>query len=781
MKIGKEVHFEADAEDLLGPIHRTPEAIDEAIALLSDKTESAIQALFWFHSTGWESPDPTTKFFSTDHEIVKDLNLTILEDYKDFINIAVRCLAKGNFPYAAKYYTRFIESGGFRNDFLNAYGIRTKPYDEDDYSIIKPFINRLVTEYPNVNWWNLYLHFFKNMYTFPYVKEAFEDIAIKQIKKNIEEASHRKRYGEFKVAEDLKANCAVYVNILQPLDGMHPSAKGQIVLDKLCDKLIEKCKEYYQYTKSDDEFSVLPTLKMVNYALLLASSNKILKKVKDFKKELEEDVKTLPPKEVLDEANAIKQEIKKFCKKNDDVKWSLELVRNCIPYLREIRFKVGKENLYFIKISTRIADNAIYICFKESFYKFNVFIKVFGLRTNERERLLNAWMLVLFLKQFELKEDFRENKLNRLKRTLKENFNEYHVDYSDIQVDNLWLTDEDFLSQFKDYDSLAKFCLKHPDSIYIKAAINKKQYYEWKEYPKIVTLKSLLEYEEKYPHNYLTSFILSILEKMLEDPSKWSFYDYKRLLALFPEIYEKPDLISQIDEIVFTHCHSLADFKFYVSLFKNGIHIKEAKDKIDDIIFSLCHTKENFVRYIIDYPSGRHYNEALSKLEYIEYQNALRSGDYTEYFRRFPHGLHAEELRRKKDEEFYEHCKKAKDYEEYLILFPNGIYAKSAKRKVYKNIFRLFCKSMKLSFGDILRKPAWSKVITVICFIIFFLVVSFALTKILHKDDFDDIDYTKYVNDNSATEDVSNDDKVTENEVDEDEPIVIEWDDDWEY
>ena len=111
---------------------------------------------------------------------------------------------------------------------------------------------------------------------------------------------------------------------------------------------------YYKYEKITNELSVYPTLQMVNYAMSLTHGSTIIDKATEFKAALENDINELPPASIQKDITVIKQHIKDFCTKSDDIQWSLLLVKNCVPSLINIKVTLTRKSKHYIAISTKI-------------------------------------------------------------------------------------------------------------------------------------------------------------------------------------------------------------------------------------------------------------------------------------------------------------------------------------------------------------------------------------------------------------------------------------------
>ncbi len=784
LKIGQEIHFDSDADNLLEPLHRNQSMIDAADALLAEKTGSAAHALFWFHRAGDNFVSLLNKLSLADPSTRSEFIQPDTDSYAGVLNNAVVSLAFEDFKSAAKYYSMFIEDSLLIQDFRIAGRFNKTVISNKE--LVRRFICTLVRAYPDVEWLPYFSQFSSKKSVLSFIKGILEELAIAELNTLIETSRQYKAdtYDDWlKFANELKEKTTKYIDILKSEAGRTISAEGQIVLDKLCAELICECRNYYRDSKSENEFSVLPTLELVNYALSLAAGSEVVESGTSFKKELEQDMQLLPPECVRGEANEIKEEINKYCGRSDEIRWSLVLVETCIPILKRIRGKAGATNVYYINISTKIADNALYNCKIEvnqvtrtgNTYSADVRKKV----------LRSAWELILYLNKLDIADDFRSGKLHSQEVSVKTKLDLYKIDCSDISVDVVLFTDEELLEQCQDYNSITAFCINHPDSPIVGKAIQKKWEYEINAYPTDLTVRTLLTYKRNYPNSHRNPIVLAGLEQLLSDESKWTIYDYREFLRLYPNHKLRSEILNRIDTISFNSCKTLDDYREYLGEFGDGAYKKQAKDKIDDIIYNACKTEADLKQYIANNPAGKHVESAKHRIEDILYKEALTIGRYELYLKVYPAGRYVNDLLRRKDKECFNRCQTTKDYKNYLYLYPNGVYSDLAKRIIQKKRLIPTFGKMHFRMPNIRRLPLWSIIsfTIVLAMLVAAIIISIAfLTR--QTDDYNRGTMEEMLYDEDREEDDDGigdeEDDIDEDDFDDDsEDDEIDYDDDY--
>ncbi|WP_294915115.1 hypothetical protein [uncultured Prevotella sp.] len=507
-KIGKAISFDTDAEGLLGTLTRTSDIIDQANDMLFDNRKKAKYALFWFHKDNVINENNITliNFNTYQRFVVQKPDTT---SYSNYLNNAILSLIVEDYECAAMNYCKFMENSSCLASFKEQIGLSIK--DIDDRLIINVLITTLSEVYSDIEWWSLFLAHISIPTTQEYVKSVFDSLAIEHIRKSISfySETNSTSTNNITAAHNLKRDTASDVKLLCPqADGKNPSAEAQLVLDKLAEELLNKSMRYYKSEKITNELSVYPTLQMVNYAMSLTHGSTIIDKATEFKAALENDINELPPASIQKDITVIKQHIKDFCTKSDDIQWSLLLVKNCVPSLINIKDTLTRKSKHYIAISTKIADNAL--------YNLDVTIEQISNRnpsaiSKETIQLRQAWQLIVDLEVLDLDSLFVSEKLNERKENVKDLLDRKGIEYKDIIADITLQTEEDIYKECNDYKSLVEFVKKYPSSGYVDKALSRIRLIEDDDYPKVETVQALLTYKCRYPNSHIDSQVLEAL------------------------------------------------------------------------------------------------------------------------------------------------------------------------------------------------------------------------------------------------------------------------------
>ena len=137
----------------------------------------------------------------------------------------------------------------------------------------------------------------------------------------------------------------------------------QIIADKLGLEILQCGIDYYN--NSDDSDAAHKAMKLQGYAQSVVVGQMAKDRCKQNTDILKKIIAELPPMEVISEDRAIKMELERFCNLPDEVQYAIELLRNTLPHFRIIRKQLGRNNTYYLKLSTKIVGNALHNVIEE--------------------------------------------------------------------------------------------------------------------------------------------------------------------------------------------------------------------------------------------------------------------------------------------------------------------------------------------------------------------------------------------------------------------------------
>ena len=681
--VGKECPFESDFTDIFGSIDRSEESIEHAITLLSSDDDRDYYSSLWIHRA--QSLDAGAKV------PVDIIRSGLGGDSKAcIVNVIVGAFYTDNIELASEYIIRLFEcddapAESTKERFL----VELENGYKDEY------------EWPPFVWWSR-LRDICN-------REEGHSKTLEFISKvyNKESINYLRQISE---SESLGKDCKGYIsiasahNIAKPVveviketsnqQTKQPNAEAQIVLSKYAKAVLAACKKYYNDTRFWEAKPVEKLLELLREVYRLSYSSKVKDECTAFGKEVKKELQFLAPPQVSTFSTTIRKEIETFCNKPNETWWSLQLLRNCVSPLIEIKTILGADNPYYRRISTQIADNALYASEAEidsAERKLNNprNDKVLAL-ANLINALGQATQLCVDLNVLDLEDDFRTTKVVKFKDKIDNCTERNKVKVSATKPSISLESHDDIYKSCNDYNSLVDFTLSYPDSPHFKEAIQRIWKIEDDEYPKdySFTAKALLVYKEKFPNSHNDQKILDSLDRMLLGRGTLgTVYDYRTILRLWPDHPKKSVVLGRLDLASFKMCHNIEGWTEYLKECPNGLdreeaikNIQEIKDKEELEAFNRCQTIKDYCRFLCQYPSSKLYTKAQAEIEDLYYFQALQTGRFETYFHQYPNGRYVKTLNQLIDDKRFEFCKTKEDYKNYIRLYPQGSHVQEAKK-----------------------------------------------------------------------------------------------------
>ena len=218
---------------------------------------------------------------------------------------------------------------------------------------------------------------------------------------------------------------------LLPVDDI----RYQMIADKLGIEILQCGIDYYNGSDATD--AARNAMILQKYALSIVVGKLAKDRCQENVNILQKIIDNLPPKEVAPESAAIEQELHNYCKLPDKIEHAVTLLNNCKPHLKSIKNKLGANNAFYLKISTKIAGNALHNLIEEvneaqdllSGEDVNnplVIIKISYIKKKVKE----AWEATLIIDTFDMELDFRKERYGRNRESLKDLCNSLGIETS---------------------------------------------------------------------------------------------------------------------------------------------------------------------------------------------------------------------------------------------------------------------------------------------------------------------------------------------------------------
>lgn len=664
-KVGKPCSFNSDLDEIFGKIDRSEEAIITAERQLSSVEDSEFYGLLWLHRSTHLPLSPSATADIVSSSISHD-------SFDDIINSIIGVLYGGNYDKAAELIIKLFKS-----------------QDKITENTKRRFLRYIIDsfdELPLSSWWST----FKNILIQDKIEQStpnflcdfFNAVSLSKLKILTEFGSIKRDNIEWKNIITVRSLANSLIEVVMEssnIETKQPNAESQIVLSGYAQAMLNACKKYYNSTRFWEAKPVLDILVVLREVYKISYSSKIKDECTEFGKKIKNETNYLAPNTVRKQALEIRKEIEAFCDKPNETKWSNVLINNCVRPLTEIRKQLGPNNLYYKRVSSQIANNALYACENEIERIYEIH-KDSAIIVEVKEIIKQAVQLCANIKAFEVDDTFNTSKFKETTASLDllcKKYNEKLI--HDVPALFSFQSQDDFMNSNHDYNYLVNYLQNNPNGPHAATVKKRIMELEDKEYPNNETIDTLFAYKKKYPNSHNNDKVLQALNRLLLGMTIGTITEYQTLLSLFPNHVKRNVILGRIDLLTYKACKTLPDWEKYLIDFPNGQHVAEAKEKIlqakqSDVnfIFEQCKTIIDYNRFILKYPSSTLYEKAYNKIEDSIYQTVLASGKYEEYYKRFPNGRYISNLKSNEDDKKFQSCKTIEDYKSYVKSYPNG-------------------------------------------------------------------------------------------------------------
>lgn len=425
LNVGREVSFPLDLPTLIPAITRNAEAISDADAQLTLPNEQLRHAQFWF------------------------MKATPVDD------IAMNHLIAGNVDEAISMWERREDASSLQNrivcTLIQDNYAKTFICAEKLYSSYKEeFVNIVLGECNTVDVGNLEYHFLdelckavgtRNILSYlrntdwkQYVSSKTITPLIDTLQSAVNTAKSSKEQGitarynaGVKLMNDTQTTLAQLRTLLPVTD-----LRYQMIADKLGLEILQCGIDYYNGSNAAD--AARKAMRLQSYAQSVVVGQMAKDRCKENVDILQNIINNLPPEEVFAEVEAIKIELESFYKLNPkEFHHIMYLLRNVQPQLQSIKKRLGARNAFYLSISTKIVDNALYHVIERVNSMQKSYNPLWELpyyvnsNVDERQRYLSnlketlnaAWQVIVLMGTFDMEDDFKNNRFIPNRKTLE--------------------------------------------------------------------------------------------------------------------------------------------------------------------------------------------------------------------------------------------------------------------------------------------------------------------------------------------------------------------------
>ncbi|MCD8236789.1 MAG: hypothetical protein LUD00_09085 [Prevotellaceae bacterium] len=416
LQVGKKFSFPLDLPVLLPAITRSVEAVSIADSKLTLPNEQLRYAQFWF------------------------MKATTLDD------IAMKNLIAGNVTGAISIWKKKDDASSLQNQIVcaliqghysTAFVCAEKLYSQ----YIKEFVSIILGECNTINAEQLEHSFLDELCVavgatvfLPYMhnsdwKQYVTNKIIKPLIDTLLSAIDMAKSSQGKGAA-ARYNAGIKLmnetrGALTQLKALLPSTdlQYQMVADKLGLEILQCGIDYFNGSKASD--AARKAMQLQSYAQSIVIGKMAKDRCKENVDILQKIIDNLPPAKVFAEDKAIKEELRRFCQLPDKICHAVTLLNNTKPHLQSIKAKLGANNSFYLKLSTKVIGNALHNIIEEvnaaqQDTEYEPRINPLSYIQQVKSALREAWEATKIMDTFDMESEFKTNRYNQNRSILKD-------------------------------------------------------------------------------------------------------------------------------------------------------------------------------------------------------------------------------------------------------------------------------------------------------------------------------------------------------------------------
>ena len=424
LKVGRDVSFPLDLNGVLPPVSRTEQNVADANAKLTLPAEQLKYAQFWFAKCTQIDEIACGKLTNGDIDGAIEIwckkatasslqNLIVCALIKNRLGNAIR-YAEVLYTSHGKDFVKMVlgdnalaTSDNLAHDFLNVLCEELNP-------------NQFIGHITNAEW----KEYVGSKSTKPLIDRISS--AIDRSKSTKGNGANARLNAGTKLMNDTKDDLAQLKQNVATSD-----LKYQMIADKLGLEILQCGIDYYNDSEEPD--AARKAMVLQSYAQSVVVGKMAKDRCKENVDILKNIIANLPPSEVFAEDRAIKEELRKFCNLPDKICHAVTLLNNTKPHLQKIKSKLGGTNNYYLKVSTQVVGNALHNLIEEvnlvqsavvKFMKENPSslspaVGALALKSVMSEKFEEAWNATKIMDTFDMESDFKVNRYNPQRSSLK--------------------------------------------------------------------------------------------------------------------------------------------------------------------------------------------------------------------------------------------------------------------------------------------------------------------------------------------------------------------------
>lgn len=420
LRVNRPAVLPLDLNGILPDLSRTSESVNLAESQLTLVNEQIKYAQFWFIKI---TPLDDIAFNHLQSGNV-DAAFEMWEKTNNMSSLQNRfvcCLIQGNLSKAINVYAKKLYVDYGQNFIQTIAGANATETTEN---LIHTVVDVLSSE-KEVSLLSLY-----GLLTDPLWRRLFKDKLVTPLISALEESVNvaKQSRGQGILARYNAGNTLMNdtkTNLQQLKDMLGAdNMQYQMIADKVGLEILQCGIDYFNKSEALD--APYKAMKLQKYAQTIVAGSMAKDRCNDNVKILQEIIDDLPPQEIASDVKAINDELKKYCSLPDKILYAIDLLNHTKPYLQNIKNKLGSYNTYYLKLSTRIVDNALHNIIEEV-NQSQQLLKANGLTmpysiiasiSTVKGTMDSAWRAIQIMDCFDMESSFKSNRYNPNRSTL---------------------------------------------------------------------------------------------------------------------------------------------------------------------------------------------------------------------------------------------------------------------------------------------------------------------------------------------------------------------------
>ena len=602
IEVGKPIEFPSDLNNLLPVVNRSTESVDAAIATLSNPQEKFKAALFWFVKVDDIDGIGLDNLQAGNY----DKAIEIFEkrvNWHSLLNHTTLDFIQKRFEDAVNNITNSIHESAYHEEIATNVCGEEFQIDEDlaAHIVIDTLLEDL--SLPECR------ALFKAQGTIQNDDDYLDELLSSKYTKLINDAiATARNISKSDVQGALEAGRRLKESTQAPLEEFaqyagDDSAEYCMAADRLANQILQCAIDYYN--DSIDRFAVFDALELAEYALSIVKGQVKKERCQQNYDILKRNAANIPPREVAEDDDFLSSFITKHQNDAGTMDNAWDILKNGAPsivHIKECLSKISDKestayermNNYLTMVSTALVNLSL-------IKLIDAVNNATGFRLATIDR---AWLLMLNMSQFPMDADFKKNRFEENKATLR----------SMVRSE---------LAKLQAVPQSAAFAIDLRTSEEV-----------WDD---CETIDDFEDYLERFPKGSHVRAAKSRIEqlKIEEEDEAWEeakkSEKYNDYISEYPNgryaeeaVREQRALERRRDDAAFRACRTISQYELYLRNYPHGRHYEEAQEKLvelraeDDKIWKACKTKRDCEMYMAEHATGGHVKDAKAKIERIE-------------------------------------------------------------------------------------------------------------------------------------------------------------------